>query len=146
HHLRDREPRAVAPGLQADEPVADARERREQHPVGDVYVADAKRGGERWLSHHWLRSQIKRRPVSVSRSSTSSISSQNGTIAAACPPVATNRTSEPSSRWTRRAIASTAPANPYVMPESRLCCVLLPMTPPASLGGSPSSMGGSLAV
>src|SRR3954447_14816555 len=46
----------------------------------------------------------------------------------------------------RRAIASTAPAKPYVMPDKRLWWVLRPITPPAALGGSPSSIGGSLAV
>ena len=39
-HLRDREPGTVAARLQAYEPVADPGERRQQHPVGDLDVAD----------------------------------------------------------------------------------------------------------
>ena len=39
-HLGDREPGAVALGLQAHEPVADAGERREHHAVGDRDAAE----------------------------------------------------------------------------------------------------------
>ena len=43
-HLRDREAGAVAARLEADEPVADPGERREQHAVGDLDVADPETG------------------------------------------------------------------------------------------------------
>jgi hypothetical protein len=59
-----------------------------------------------------LRSQRSRSPVSVSRSSTSSISSQCGTIGPARPPVATATASSSSSSRMRPTIASTWPAKP----------------------------------
>jgi hypothetical protein len=62
--------------------------------------------------HLRFRSQISFRPVRVSRSSTSSISSQKGTIGAARPPVARAVASSPSSSRTRRMIVSTCPAKP----------------------------------
>ena len=74
-HLRDREPRTVAARLQAHEPVADAGERSEQHAVGDLDVADREGGSQGRLTHRFI-SQISRRPVSVRRSSISSIVSQ----------------------------------------------------------------------
>ena len=45
-HLRDDEPRAVAPRLQAHEPVADPRQRREHHAVGDGQAAEGPRIGQ----------------------------------------------------------------------------------------------------
>ena len=42
-HLGDRQPGAVAAGLQADEPVADPGQRRQQDAVGDLDVADRER-------------------------------------------------------------------------------------------------------
>ena len=56
-----------------------------------------------------LRSQIRRRPVSVSRSSTSSIRSQCGAMIAAWPPVATAVASSPSSSRMRPRMPSTWP-------------------------------------
>ena len=109
-------------------------------------VADPKGRCERRLGIRRFRSQISRRPVSVSRSSTSSIVSQNGTIAAAWPPVAISCGS--SAELALRcgaAIASTRPAKPKTMPDWRLAWVILPITP-GSLGGSPSSIGGSFAA
>ena len=94
-HLRDREAGAVAARLQADEPVADPRQRREQHAVGDLDVADAERGLSAAAActgvSHQLRSWISRRPRRVSSGSTSSIVSQCGAIVAASPPVAMKR-------------------------------------------------------
>src|SRR4051794_18827822 len=46
HHLRHREPGAVALGLEPDEPVADAGERREHDPVRDPDGADVEGVGE----------------------------------------------------------------------------------------------------
>ena len=112
-HLRHRQPRAVALGLQAHEPVADARQRREHDAVGDRRVPPSSpavgerrertrpRGVDR-ASHIGgsgsefccrLRSWSRRRPVSVSRSSTSSMCSVNGTMCSARPPVAMTSTS-----------------------------------------------------
>ena len=102
-HLRDRQPGAVALRLQAHEPVADPGERREQDAVGELDVGRSRKrrsvsGGSARAPPHRFRSQISRRPVSVSRSSTSSIVSQKGTIACARPPVAISVGSPPSSR------------------------------------------------
>ena len=41
-HLRDGQSRPVAARLQADEPVADPGQGRQQHAIGDLDVADAK--------------------------------------------------------------------------------------------------------
>ena len=46
NHLREREPGAVALGLETHEPVADAGERREQHAVGDADAAEGPAVGE----------------------------------------------------------------------------------------------------
>ena len=59
-----------------------------------------------------FRSQISFRPVRVSRSSTSSTCSQNGTIASAKPPVAIAVASSVSSSRRRPRIPSTWPAKP----------------------------------
>ena len=156
-HLRDRQPGAVALRLQAHEPVADPGERREQDPVRDLDVRDRKgdvRGG--WTAarrsalgvstgerraadgerRSAFRSQISRRPVSVSRSSTSSIVSQNGTIAWARPPVAISVGSPPSSASIRRAIPSISPAKPKITPDWIAPRVDLPI----AASGSPSSI------
>ena len=50
HHLGHHEARAKALGLEAHEPVADARQRREHHAVGDLDAAQAPGIGE--LGHH----------------------------------------------------------------------------------------------
>ena len=47
HHLRHREPGAVALGLQAHEPVADPGQRREHDPVGDRQAAEGPGVAER---------------------------------------------------------------------------------------------------
>ena len=57
-HLRDREPGAVALGLQAHEPVADPGQRREQHPVGELDAADREGVGEGRLGHGRLTSIV----------------------------------------------------------------------------------------
>ena len=59
-----------------------------------------------------FRSQSRRSPVNVSRSSTSSISSQKGAIEVASPPVAIVMASTPSSSRSRATIPSTWPAKP----------------------------------
>ena len=67
-HLGEAEPGAVALRLQAHEPVPDPGQRREQHPVGDLDVADRERVGERRAaSAAWsqLRSWISLSPCSV---------------------------------------------------------------------------------
>ena len=115
-HLGDRQPGAVAVRLQADEPVADPGQRREQDAVGELDVGDPERGRSAAAGVTSCSSQISRRPVSVSRSSTSSIVSQNGTIACARPPVAITVGSPPSSASIRRAIPSISPANPKITP------------------------------
>jgi hypothetical protein len=46
-HLRDRQPGPVPFRLQADEPVADPRQGRQQDPVGQPHTADLERVGER---------------------------------------------------------------------------------------------------
>ncbi len=120
-HLADREAGAVALGLEPHEPVADPGQRREHDPVRDRDPAELPRVME--ASHTdedsfacqasplvprarlrrryvRLRSWISRSPVSVSMSSTSSIRSQNGTIAPARPPVAIDSVSSPSSSRT----------------------------------------------
>ena len=48
----------MAASLQAHEPVADSGEGSEQHPVGDLDVADPKRGCERRLHRHKGRSGL----------------------------------------------------------------------------------------
>ena len=116
-HLRDREPGAVALGLHAHEPVADAGERGEQDTVSELEVGDAKRRCQGRLGDQALRSQISLSPVSVSRSSISSIVSQKGTIALARPPVAMNLGSPPSSCSIRRASPSISPAKPKMTPD-----------------------------
>ena len=89
------------------------------HPYGgEVHERPRRRRGrppsvlKRPSTTYSFISQINRSPVRVSRSSTSSTISQWGTIVWAWPPVAMKPASVPSSRWTRRAIASTAPAKP----------------------------------
>ena len=60
-----------------------------------------------------LRSQIRRSPVRVSKSSTSSIVSRmKGTSIPASPPVAITVVSAPSSLRSRRTMPSTCPAKP----------------------------------
>ncbi len=118
HHLGHHEPGAVALGLQAHEPVADAGQRGEHQAVRQLVTAERPGVGE--LAHGHivteggaqlrLRSQMMRRPWSVSRSSTSSICSQWGTIAAAKPPVAIAVASSSSSSRSRPTSPSTWPA------------------------------------
>src|SRR3989442_813070 len=60
---------------------------------------------------------MSRSPVSVRKSSTSSISSQNGVIASASPPVAMAVASSPSSSRMRLTMPSTQPAKPYTTPD-----------------------------
>ena len=50
-HLADREPRTVALGLQAHEPLADPGKRGEYDAVRDADGADPERLGERGLGH-----------------------------------------------------------------------------------------------
>ena len=92
-HLRDGEARPVAFRLQAHEPVADPGQRREQDAVGDPHAADLEGLGQGLLGAALsaFRSWMRRRPFRVSISSTSSIVSVKGTIAAARPPVASMR-------------------------------------------------------
>ncbi len=121
-HLGDGETGPVALRLQAHEPVADARKRREHEPVRQVVTGESprfgkahrlqRRTGSEIPFYARLRSQMSRSPVSVSRSSTSSIWSQNGTIEPARPPVAIAVGSSPICSRRRPRMPSTCPAKP----------------------------------
>jgi hypothetical protein len=64
-HLRDGEARAVPARLEADEPVADPGQRRQQHPVGDPHPTDLERLGQRWLPHARHPQTRERGPVHI---------------------------------------------------------------------------------
>ena len=111
-HLGDRQPGAVAAAPAGARTSCRSRRAARAAPGwATLDVRDAERRSVRaagWLAH-WFRSQISRRPVSVSSSSTSSIVSQNGTIACARPPVAISVGSPPSSASIRRAMPVDQP-------------------------------------
>ena len=157
-HLRDRQARAVAVRLQAHEPVADPGQRREQDAVAGPRRRRSRTGSSaaparlRALgSLTAFSSQISRRPVSVSRSSISSIVSQNGR----------DRVGEPAGGDHRRLAAelgarsaarspSISPAKPKITPDWIAARVDLPIAdsglgeldprdPRAALGRAPSA-------